>query len=179
MARQRKNKKNKTYKKDVHQLYLDGCLLSRDFYEGAMYLIKKYLTKQLIQKGYYKNGIKQTNLDMEDYDDCYCYILGKIKEKYDPERAHIATFIRNWITGYCTVTVQPSARKYNKYGADLPLDIDKDLGISEEFRDSFSYQDIEDGLDDELYNDGLLDDLTSTDIREFRERLKEYESSEL
>ena len=166
--------KPKTYKYDVQALFDAGKLMSQEFYDGAMYLIKRFLTYHLIKKGYYKNGIKQTNLDSEDYEDCYTYIMTKIHEKYKPEEGKIATFIRIWIQGYCTVTVQKQARKYNKIGHELSLDIDKDLGISEEFRDSFSYQDIEDGLDAECFGNSYIDTITSKDIEEFRKKLNEY-----
>lgn len=170
----KKSVKKKSYKCDVQQLYADNKIMSKEFYSGTMYLIKRFLTHHLIKKGYYKNGIKQTNLDEEDYEDCYTYIMTKILEKYDPSKGKIATFIRTWIQGYCTTVVQKQARKYNKIGHELSLDIDKDLGISEEFRDSFSYQDIEDGLDEEFFGNGYINNITKRDIEEFRERLKKY-----
>lgn len=166
--------KPKNYKYDVQELFNEGKLSSREFYDGAMYLIKRFLTYHLIKKGYYKNGIKQTNLDSEDYDDCYTYIMSKIHERYKPDKGKIATFIRTWIQGYCTIIVQKQARKYNKIGHELSLDIDKDLGISEEFRDSFSYQEIEDGLDAEVFGNSYINTITSRDIEEFRKNLEKY-----
>ena len=77
-------RKRLTGRVDVQKLYEEGKMHTDEFYHGVTNLIKWLLMKCLIAKGHWKNGIRQTNFDQEDVDDCFTYVFGKIIEKYSP-----------------------------------------------------------------------------------------------
>lgn len=139
-------------RKDVQKLYEEGKMNTNEFYLGVTNLIKWKLMKSLIAKGYWKNGVRQTNYDQEDVDDCFTYIYGKIIEKYDPSKGTLATFIRNWIRGYGTVVTQKQRRQYKYLKKLLPLDFNLQKSIAEEYKDSFHIEDLEEYLDDTHFN---------------------------
>ena len=138
---------------NIQRLYEQNKLDTDQFFIEASSLIKSRLMPDLIYKGYFKDGERQTSYDQEDVEDCYTYVLGKIKEKYDPAKGTLATFIRTWVRGYGTTITTAQHRRYNKVGNDASLDESYNNSIREEFRDSFSFADLEEYLDKEYYKD--------------------------
>ena len=138
---------------NIQRLYEQGKLDSDQFFIEASSLIKSRLMPDLIYKGYFRDGMRQTSYNQEDVEDCYTYVLGKIKEKYDPSKGTLATFIRTWVRGYGTTITTAQHRRYNKVGSDASLDESYNNSIKEEFRDSFSFAGLEEYLDKEYYKD--------------------------
>lgn len=137
---------------NIQRLYEQGKLNSNQFFQEASALIKSRLMPDLIYKGYYRDGERQISYNQEDVDDCYTYVLRKIIDKYDPEKGTLATFIRNWVRGYGTTITTAQHRRYNKVGNDSSLDENYNNSIREEFRDSFTYEELEESIDLEYYN---------------------------
>lgn len=138
---------------NIQRLYEQGKLDSDQFFIEASSLIKSRLMPDLIYKGYFRDGLRQTSYNDEDVDDCYTYVLGKIKEKYDPNKGTLATFIRTWVRGYGTTITTAQHRRYNRVGNDASLDESYNNSIREEFRDSFSFANLEEDLDKEYYKE--------------------------
>jgi hypothetical protein len=163
-----KNKKkltSKEYADRLQQMYVDGKVLSKDFKDNIMNLIKKYLALYLLKKGFYKNGILQHNYDNEDLEDCYtyilCHILGTYKHrksnkkslvKYDPEKGNITSFIRMWIFGYSNSLLARQRKEY-KYQVHRIYSLDEILQTSTPnnciYNDLFNQ--IDDNTDEELF----------------------------
>lgn len=142
---------------NIQRLYEQNKLMSEQFYIEATSLIKSRLMPDLIYKGYYRDGVRQISYNQEDVDDCYTYVMGKIRDKYDPEKGTLATFIRNWVRGYGTTVTTAQHRRYNRVGNDASLDESYNNSIKEEFRDSFTYQELDDSLDREVFNKESLE----------------------
>ena len=138
---------------NIQRLYEQGKLNSEQFFIEASSLIKSRLMPDLIYKGYFRDGLRQTSYNQEDVEDCYTYVLGKIKEKYNPELGTLATFIRNWVRGYGTTVTTAQHRRYNRVGNDASLDESYNNSIREEFRDSHNFFSLEESIDKEYYND--------------------------
>lgn len=175
MAKGRRSKRGRF---DVQELYDNGKLLSDEFYIGCTNIIKTRLMRDLVYKGYYKNGIKQSNYDLEDVNDCYTYIMTKIKEKYDPAKGKIATFIRNWVQGYGTTVISKQKRQHKRLGKILPLDLTLQTSISDDLRDSTKIENLEDMMDTELYGNNYGDNLeppyvTVADIERIEKEVRE------
>lgn len=145
-------RKRLTGRVDVQKLYEDGKMHTDEFYHGVTNLIKWLLMKCLIAKGHWKNGIRQTNFDQEDVDDCFTYVFGKIKEKYDPSRGTLATFIRTWVRGYGTVTTQKQRRQHKYLKKLLPIDYNLQKSIAEDYKDPYHIEDLENYIDDTYFN---------------------------
>lgn len=167
---------------DVQKLYdeapvVDGRkkLDSEQFYNACTNIIKWRLMPDLIYRGYYKDGVKQSNYDEEDINDCFTYILGKIHDKYDPTLGTLATFIRNWVRGYGQTVIQKQRRQRKYAKAILSLDTQlNNSGLSEYYlsHDITSISDLDDYIDEEYF--GVDSDFTFTkeDIIEHREFLE-------
>ena len=138
---------------NIQRLYEQGKLNSEQFFIEASSLIKSRLMPDLIYKGYFRDGLRQTAYNQEDVEDCYTYVLGKIKEKYDPALGTLATFIRNWVRGYGTTVTTAQHRRYNRVGNDASLDESYNNSIREEFRDNHNFFSLEETIDKEYYND--------------------------
>lgn len=138
---------------NIQRLYEQGKLDSAQFFIEATSLIKSRLMPDLIYKGYFRDGLRQTSYNQEDVNDCYTYILGKIKEKYNPALGTLATFIRTWVRGYGTTVTTAQHRRYNKVGNDASLDESYNNSIKEEFRDSHSFSRIEREIDKEYFKE--------------------------
>ena len=157
-------RKRLTGRVDIQQLYNEGKMGTDEFYHGVTNMIKWLLMKCLIAKGHWKDGKRQTNFDQEDVDDCFTYIFAKIKEKYDPNRGTLATFIRNWVRGYGTVVTQKQRRQHKYLKKLLPLDFNLQKSIAEEYKDTYHIEDLEDFMDDTYFNqvdENLKDELFS------------------
>ena len=119
----------------LQKLYESGELLSVEFYKNMTSQIKYYLMLFLIRRGYYIDGVAQTNFTVEEINNCYTYVMRHIigtyvtkndKEsfvKYDPSKGNIASFIRTWCQGYCS-TILTTQKKLLKYSAHKILVLD-------------------------------------------------------
>ena len=140
---------------NIQRLYEQGKINTNQFYIEASSLIKSRLMPDLIYKGYFKDGQRQISYDLEDVDDCYTYILDKILKKYNPKLGTLATFIRTWVRGYGTTITTAQHRRYNKVGNDSSLDESYNNSICEEFRDSFTFKELEDSLDTTYFGEDI------------------------
>ena len=138
---------------NIQRLYEQGKLDSDQFFIEASSLIKSRLMPDLIYKGYFRDGLRQTSYNQEDVEDCYTYVLSKIKEKYNPALGTLATFIRTWVRGYGTTITTAQHRRYNKVGNDASLDESYNNSIREEFRDNHSFAGIEYNIDKEYFKE--------------------------
>lgn len=138
---------------NIQRLYQQGKLGSDQFYIEAASLIKSRLMPDLIYKGYFRDGKRQISYGLEEVNDCFTYVYGKILDKYDPDLGTLATFIRNWVRGYGTTVTTAQHRRYNKVGNDSSLDESYNNSIRSEFRDSFSYEDLENSLDADYFKE--------------------------
>lgn len=152
---------------NIQRLYNQGKLDSNQFYTEVSSLIKSRLMPDLIYKGYYKNGERQISYSQEDVEDCYTYILGKIKAKYDPNKGTLATFIRNWVRGYGTTVTTAQHRRYNKVGNDASLDETYNNSIREEFKDPFNTNKFDNLLDERYFKEDL--DLSKINLKELNQ----------
>lgn len=132
---------------NIQRLYEQGKINSDQFFIEATSLIKSRLMPDLIYKGYYKDGQRQISYNQEDVNDCYAYVLSKILTKYDPTKGTLATFIRTWTRGYGTTVTTAQHRRYNRVGNDSSLDENYNNSIREEFRDPFTFKELEDSID--------------------------------
>lgn len=141
---------------NIQRLYEQGKLKSDQFFIEATSLIKSRLMPDLIYKGYYKDGQRQISYNQEDVNDCFTYILEKIIERYDPSKGTLATFIRTWTRGYGTTITTAQHRRYNRVGNDSSLDENYNNSIKEEFRDPFTFKELEDSIDNTYFSEDDL-----------------------
>ena len=73
----RKNKQTK-----LQTLYEEGKVTSEEFYKELTKFIKSRLMPDLIRRGYYINGKKQTSYTRDECDSCYTHVLRKILNEY-------------------------------------------------------------------------------------------------
>jgi hypothetical protein len=163
---------------NLQRLYSQNKLDSDQFYIECTSLIKSRLMPDLIYKGYFKDGKRQISYGLEEVDDCFTYVYGKILEKYDPKLGTLATFIRNWVRGYGTTVTTAQHRRYNKVGNDSSLDESYNNSIRDEFRDSFSYDELEESIDYNYFREDkkagavLVKDMHKLKDRYFKTMLK-------
>lgn len=172
---------------DIQKIYNEAPVVngkkqlnSSNFYHGCTNIIKWRLMPDLIYRGYFKDGIKQSNFDDEDVDDCFAYILGKIHDKYDPNKGTLATFIRTWIRGYGQIITQKQRRQYKYAKAFVSLDSTYNgVNLVEQHlsQDTDNVEDLDDYLDNEYF--GIDSDFTFTkeDVTEHREFLESIYST--
>ena len=165
---------------NIQRLYEQGKLNSDQFFIEASSLIKSRLMPDLIYKGYFRDGKRQTAYNQEDVEDCYTYVLRKIIDKYDPTRGTLATFIRTWTRGYGTTVTTAQHRRYNRVGNDASLDESYNNSIKDEFKDSFNYGVLEDILDNQYFKETLRFDKQSLkDMKSLKDYLFETLLKEL
>lgn len=166
---------------DVQKIYDEAPIVngkkqlnSLQFYNGCTNIIKWRLMPCLIYRGYYKDGVQQSNYDDEDINDCFTYILGKIHDKYDPAKGTLATFIRNWVRGYGQIITQKQRRQYKYAKAIISLDTQTNISVDSYLSNQHtSISELEDYLDEEYF--GVDSDLSFTkeDIIEHRKFLED------
>lgn len=167
---------------NLQRLYERGLMHTDQFYIEASSLIKSRLMQDLIYKGYFKDGKRQISYDTEDVNDCFTYILRKIKDKYDPKLGTLATFIRNWVRGYGTTITTSQHRRYKKVGNDSSLDENYNNSFSDAFKDAFKIKTLEDGLDktsfpETLEYDSFLEkEMDDTKAKFFKSMLRDLEA---
>jgi len=167
----RKNKKTK-----LQELYNAGKVTSQEFYEELTKFIKWRLMTDLIRRGYYINGVRQTNFTRDECDACYTHVLHKIVNEYSPEKGTLATYARWQVRGWGQLVIQKQVRnhKYNPKGM-ISLDSTNSYNVKlDEYRNRSKLPDeMEDSLDSNYFGNSVLDNITLFEIKDIREKVKE------
>lgn len=171
-------RKNKTTK--LQTLYEEGKVTSEEFYKELTKFIKSRLMPDLIRRGYYINGKRQTSYTRDECDSCYTHVLKKILNEYSPEKGTLATYVRWQIRGWGQLIIQKQVRKH-KYLPKGTVSLDNQSLYNirlEEYRNSCkSPEESEDIIDYEHFKVNLLDFITTDDIKEIREGIKQFKSN--
>lgn len=177
IKRRRKNKHTK-----LQELYDAGKVTSEEFYKELLTFIKWRLMTDLIKKGYYIDGVRQSNFTRDECDACYTEVLEKIQANYDPEQGTLATYIRWKIRGWATKVIQVQ-RKNNKWNPQQPLSINsvsQETSRQESFkqevfnlRSGETSDKIEESLDIAYYGVNIIDNITKDDIYTVRDGIKD------
>ena len=172
----RKNKRTK-----LQELYEEGKTTSEEFYNELVRFIKSRLMPDLIRRGYYINGKRQTNFTRDEWDSCYTHVLRKVLNEYNPGKGTLATYIRWQIRGWGQLIIQKQVRthKYLPKGT-VSLDNTNLYNIKlEEYRNSCKCpDDIEGVLDKEHFKVSLLDYMSKYDIEEIRKGIEPFKDPE-
>lgn len=171
----RKNKQTR-----LQTLYEEGKVTSEEFYKELTKFIKSRLMPDLIRRGYYINGKRQSNYTRDECDSCYTHVLRKIINEYSPEKGTLATYVRWQIRGWGQLIIQKQVRthKYLPKGT-VSLDNTNIYNIRlEEYRNSCKCpEDSEELLDYEHFKVSLLDYITQDDIKTIREGIKVFKNT--
>jgi hypothetical protein len=169
----RKNKRTR-----LQELWEEGKTTSEEFYNELVKFIKSRLMPDLIRRGYYINGKRQTNYTRDEYDSCYTHVLKKVLTEYSAEKGTLATYIRWQIRGWGQLIIQKQVRnhKYNPKGT-VSLDNTNIYNVKlEEYRNSCKCPvDMEAIMDYDYFVVSPLDYLSKTDINDIREKMNEFE----
>ena len=169
----RKNKRTR-----LQELWEEGKTTSEEFYNELVKFIKSRLMPDLIRRGYYINGKRQTNYTRDEYDSCYTHVLKKVLTEYSAEKGTLATYIRWQIRGWGQLIIQKQVRnhKYNPKGT-VSLDNTNIYNVKlEEYRNSCKCPvDMEAVLDYDYFVVSPLDYLSKSDINDIREKMNEFE----
>lgn len=169
----RKNKRTR-----LQELWEEGKTTSEEFYNELVKFIKSRLMPDLIRRGYYINGKRQTNYTRDEYDSCYTHVLKKVLTEYSAEKGTLATYIRWQIRGWGQLIIQKQVRnhKYNPKGT-VSLDNTNIYNVKlEEYRNSCKCPvDMEAILDYDYFVVSPLDYLSKSDIDDIREKMNEFE----
>ena len=169
----RKNKRTR-----LQELWEEGKTTSEEFYNELVKFIKSRLMPDLIRRGYYINGKRQTNYTRDEYDSCYTHVLKKVLTEYSAEKGTLATYIRWQIRGWGQLIIQKQVRnhKYNPKGT-VSLDNTNIYNVKlEEYRNSCKCPvDMEAILDYDYFVVSPLDYLSKSDIDDIREKMSEFE----
>ena len=159
---------NKVLKKQeqlehLQSLYEEGLLKTPEGFHEVTNIIKSLLMRYLINSkgGYYKNGVKQSNYDLDDVTNCYIYVMDRVygtytyklgkpgRVKYDPTRMNIASFIHTWTHGYCSDLIKKQQRRYKKnFHKTIYLeDVLEKRKAPVDYTDNFDISDLELELD--------------------------------
>ena len=170
----RKNKRTR-----LQELYEEGKVTSEEFYTELTKFIKSRLMPDLIRRGYYINGKRQINFTRDECDSCYTHVLKKVLSEYSPQKGTLATYIRWQIRGWGQLVIQKQVRnhKYNPKGM-VSLDCTNMYNVKlEEYKSSCKVpEDMETILDHELFGNSLLDDISTSEIIEIREKVKQFKN---
>ena len=168
--------------KNLQRLFDEGKITPNKVCEEAFYnitnLMKNLIAVELVRKGYWKNGVLQTNFGDEELLDCYIFVMDHVfgnfikrsgkssYVKYDPSRINkrtgenifLASFINTWTRGWCSLTkqTQENAHKRDKH---IVFSLDEitetytpEELIEKEFVDNIN-RDIYNDLEEKLYNE--------------------------
>lgn len=172
----RKNKKTR-----LQELYDEGKVTSEEFYIELTKFIKWRLMTDLIRRGYYVNGVKQSNFTRDECDACYTHVLHKIINEYNPKGGTLATYARWQVRGWGQLVIQKQVRNY-KYNPKGLLSLDNpvlsNVKVLMEYRNKYKSPDyMEASLDKEHFGESILSDITSFDINHIREEMKDFSNS--
>ena len=167
----RKNRKTK-----LQELYNEGKLTSEEFYNELTKFIKWRLMTDLIRRGYYINGVRQTNFTRDECDACYTHVLHKIIHEYKPSKGTLATYVRWQIRGWGQLVIQKQVRnhKYNPKGM-VSLDCTNTYNVKlEEYKSSCKVpEDMEVIMDHNVFGSSLLNNISLSEVEDIREKVKE------
>lgn len=160
----------------LQQLYDEGKVTSQEFYEELTGYIRWRLYPDLIKKGYYIDGVRQSNFTREEWDACYTDVLEKIIKHYSPEKGTLATFVRWKIRGWTTIVTQKQ-RKVHKYCPEGVLSLDNLLYGNTTAEDVVLKEDtktgqIETEVDMSKYRANIIDSITKDEIYKVREGIR-------
>ena len=168
-------RKNKTT--NLQTLYNEGKVTTREFYDELTKFIKWRLMPDLIKRGYYINGVKQNNFTRDECDACYTHVLHKIINEYSPEKGTLATYIRWQIRGWGQLVIQKQVRthKYIPNGT-VSLDSNNIYNVKlEEYKERCNLpEDADEILDDLVFGNSLLNNITQFDVDKVREGIKDF-----
>ena len=158
----RKNKRTR-----LQELWEEGKTTSEEFYNELVKFIKSRLMPDLIRRGYYINGKRQTNYTRDEYDSCYTHVLKKV----------LTTYIRWQIRGWGQLIIQKQVRnhKYNPKGT-VSLDNTNIYNVKlEEYRNSCKCPvDMEAVIDYDYFTVSPLDYLSKGDIEDIRKKMSSF-----
>lgn len=168
----RKNKQTK-----LQTLYEEGKVTSEEFYKELIKFIKSRLMPDLIRRGYYINGKRQTSFTRDECDSCYTHVLRKIINEYSPEKGTLATYVRWQIRGWGQLIIQKQVRRH-KYLPKGTVSLDNtnlyNIRLEEYHNNCKSPEESEDLLDYEHFKVHLLDFITRDDIVNIREGISKF-----
>ena len=171
----RKNKQTK-----LQTLYEEGKTTSEEFYKELIKFIKSRLMPDLIRRGYYINGKRQTSFTRDECDSCYTHVLRKILNEYSSEKGTLATYIRWQIRGWGQLIIQKQVRRH-KYLPKGTVSLDNQSLYNirlEEYRNNCkSPEESEDLIDYEHFKVHMLDFITQDDIKSIREGIQQFKEA--
>ena len=170
--------KRKNKRTALQVLYEEGKVTSEEFYKELIKFIKSRLMPDLIRRGYYVNGKRQSSFTRDECDSCYTHVLKKILEEYSPEKGTLATYVRWQIRGWGQLIIQKQVRKH-KYLPKGTVSLDNanlyNVKLDEYKNSCSSPEDSEAMMDYEHFKVDLLDFITKDDIKVIREGAKQFE----
>ena len=168
-------RKNKTTR--LQELYSEGKVTSEEFYHELIKFIKSRLMPDLIRRGYYVNGVRQTSFTRDECDSCYTHVLKKVLTSYSAEEGTLATYVRWQIRGWGQLIIQKQVRKH-KYLPKGTVSLDNtniyNIKFDEYKNNCITPEDIENRLDYENRRNSILDDLTLDDIETVRKGISSF-----
>lgn len=168
----RKNKQTK-----LQTLYEEGKVTSEEFYKELTKFIKSRLMPDLIRRGYYINGKRQTSYTRDECDSCYTHVLRKIINEYSSEKGTLATYIRWQIRGWGQLIIQKQVRRH-KYLPKGTVSLDNqnlyNIRLEEYKNNCKSPEESEELIDCEHFKVHMLDFITTDDIKEIREGMGQF-----
>ena len=164
--------KRKNKKTQLQTLYEEGKTTSEEFYKELIIFIKWRLMTDLIKRGYYIDGIRQSIFTRDECDACYTHVLKKILTEYSPEKGTLATYIRWQIRGWSQLVLQKQMKehKYTPQGL-ISLDDTKTNKVKiEEYKNRSKLpEEMEVLMDNEFFGENPLSTLTKEDAESVRE----------
>ena len=164
----------------LQELYNEGKVTSEEFYQELTKFIKWRLMTDLIRRGYYINGVRQSNFTRDECDACYTHVLHKIVNEYSPEKGTLATYARWQVRGWGQLVIQKQVRNH-KYNPKGMLSLDNptlsNAKVLNEYKNRYrSPEDMEQALDYECFGNSILNDITSSDIDSIRKEVREFKN---
>lgn len=174
-----KNKKPDAQVEELQKIYESGKLKTDEGFRHVSRIIKTLLMKYLINSkaGYYKEGVKQTCYDEEDWLDCYTYVMDRVygtytyklgkkgRVIYDPTRMNLASFIHTWVRGHSSDKIKKQQRRYKKnFHRTIYLeDILENSKTPNSYRGYFDIEEIDINIElDKIFN--TLDEDNCIDV---------------
>lgn len=168
--------KRKNKKTQLQTLYEEGKVTSEEFYKELIIFIKWRLMTDLIKRGYYIDGVRQSIFTRDECDACYTHVLRKIINEYSPEKGTLATYIRWQIRGWSQLVIQKQVKehKYTPQGLLSLDDTNKTTKVKlEEYRNKSKLpEEMESLMDMEYFGDSSLSHLDKRDIEKIREEVE-------
>jgi hypothetical protein len=166
---------------NLQKLFDEGKIAPNKVCDEAFYEITNFMkgeiARELIRKGYFKNGVRQDNFGDEELLDCYIFVMDHVfgnfvkrsgKQsyvKYDPNRINkktgkrilLASFINSWIRGFCSLVRQQqrNEHKINKHRI-LSLDEVTETYTPEELIEDELTNNINNKIEKDIFMAGIV-----------------------